>query len=163
MAAALALSRGCPLNTEGYLMKVVPGSSGGSKNTHCALPRPFSGCSQVAIVAHKKGHWFPWSGGEKDDPQWGWLWQWLMLDMLSLYHDLHWVLHDPWAILTGTIISHWIQTMTWNLSGNLEYHLLAWVVLFFLKNGIIQWQHQKAYNANEILRPFRLIAKWVWI
>lgn len=47
-------------------MKVVLGSSGGSKNTHSALSKPFSSYSQVAIVAHKKG--FPWSGGEKMFP-----------------------------------------------------------------------------------------------
>lgn len=61
-----SLPHGCPLSTEGCLMKVVPRSSGGSKNTHRALP--FSSCSQVAFVAHKKGHRIPWSGGEKMSP-----------------------------------------------------------------------------------------------
>lgn len=83
-----SLPHGCPLSTEGCLMKVVLGSSGGSKNTHCALSKPFSRYSQVAIVAHKKGHEFPWSGGEKmfpDEVDCGNDWRWICYLCIMTY------------------------------------------------------------------------------
>lgn len=70
-----SLPHSCPLSTEGCLMKVVPGSSGGSKNTHSALSKPFSSYSQVAIVAHKKDHRFFMIWWRKDVPRQGRLWQ----------------------------------------------------------------------------------------
>lgn len=51
---------------------------------------------------------------EKTWPWWAPLWLWLTLDMLSLYHDLRWVLSDTRAILLGTILSRWIETKIWN-------------------------------------------------
>lgn len=99
-----SLPHSCPLSTEGCLMKVVLGSSGGSKNTHSALSKPFSSYSQVAIVAHKKGYRFPWSGGEKMFP-----------DKVDCGNDWHWI----YFLCIMTYRECWLtlrRSLQWQLS-----------------------------------------------
>lgn len=114
----------------------------GSKKGPLCRQKPFSGCSQVAIVALRKAAGFPSPSG-KTWMWWGQLLLWLMLDMLSLYQDLHWVALDTQANLLGTILDHWIDQGMESLSFQVILDDVFWSGVFRV-NGFIRWKDLKA-------------------